>query len=512
MAAQRLGSVLLLALALCLAPSRALSSQALSLRRAVPLEALPPHRGAAGNRTAAQKSRPGELFRQEMENTEDLQYHAAIKVGAQELKGVLDTGSFELLVFSDRCTTCGPEEKYDRTKSKTARQGEAITKHSFGSGDTLSIEAWETVSLGPLVAKDQPFWEVFEAEMPVLQSGNLAAIVGVGPPNTVRKQAEEQVEAVENEWDTARAMGIPEDEIDRAKKELEEEAQRAAMKSTLVETLGLTDFSVCLLRRSGGPGYFVWNDKAYSDPELDGVFQRLPVEASYNWGVSMRGTGLRYRPGHSGETQQLRTLGCENGCAALFDSGTSLISAPSAVVQQVTALLEENDGACNRLDKMPDLVFTLGGREYTLPPDAYIGEVVEDMVVTRKWPGPLGRILPPIPVGKVPQPVCKALLMPLDQETQFGSMWILGMPFFRHYYTTFSRLPQGPPYNQTLYIAPASEDCKPTRKNRLALCASSTEGDSAARGCAVSRARTVRMSKVRLPKWLRKAKGSYHHL
>merc|ERR1712139_604043 len=35
---------------------------------------------------------------------------------------------------------------------------------------------------------------------------------------------------------------------------------------------------------------------------------------------------------------------------------------------------------------------------------------------------------------------CEPLIMAMDADSQFGQLWILGMPFFRKYYTTFQFL------------------------------------------------------------------------
>ena len=40
-------------------------------------------------------------------------------------------------------------------------------------------------------------------------------------------------------------------------------------------------------------------------------------------------------------------------------------------------------------------------------------------------------------------------------NTQLGPVWILGMPFFRYYHTTFNR------ERQVMRFAKAGEDCEP---------------------------------------------------
>merc|ERR1719329_206410 len=106
-----------------------------------------------------------------MRNHGDLAYTATVTVGGQDLEGILDTGSFELLVFSTSCNSCGSVASfYNHSQSRTHERGFLMTMHSFGSGDTQSMLAFEDVSLGPLQVERQYFWEVYEAQLPILQA------------------------------------------------------------------------------------------------------------------------------------------------------------------------------------------------------------------------------------------------------------------------------------------------------------------------------------------------------
>merc|ERR1719343_1962667 len=75
-------------------------------------------------------------------------------------------------------------------------------------------------------------------------------------------------------------------------------------------------------------------------------------------------------------------LGCQKTkCSAIVDTGTSLLVAPSKVVDSIYDLAdawEAAGGTCDDLSDLPELRFTLGGLDFSLPPEAYMGEVSGD--------------------------------------------------------------------------------------------------------------------------------------
>merc|ERR1719443_2739963 len=79
---------------------------------------------------------------------------------------------------------------------------------------------YETVSVGPMSAPRQAFWEITNHRIPVLDRAKFAAIVGIGP---------------------AFAYGNTE--------------------QTLLMSYGVEKFSVCLQKPSGSPGYLTWGPK-----------------------------------------------------------------------------------------------------------------------------------------------------------------------------------------------------------------------------------------------------------
>merc|ERR1719265_30501 len=52
--------------------------------------------------------------------------------------------------------------------------------------------------------------------------------------------------------------------------------------------------------------------------------------------------------------------------------------------------------------------------------------------------------------------MCIPAFMQMDKMSQFGPVWILGMPFFRYYHSTFDRRPGKEP---EIHFATATEKC-----------------------------------------------------
>merc|ERR1719515_28955 len=121
-------------------------------------------------------------FKQTLHNHMNVQYYADFDIGGQNISGIFDTGSFELLVRSTRCDHCAhPTPAYDHIKSKSYKENGTVTQHVFGSGPCRSVMGYETVSVGHLKAERQAFWEIMEHRIAVLDTAKFAAIVGIGP-------------------------------------------------------------------------------------------------------------------------------------------------------------------------------------------------------------------------------------------------------------------------------------------------------------------------------------------
>lgn len=397
---------------------------------------------------------PGAYFRQELTNDGDSQYTSTLSIGGQELTGILDTGSFDLVVFPTTCATCGAAGKYNTKHSDTYTKGILTSSQSYGSGDAYSQEAFDYVKLGTYQPVNQSFWTVNRATMPILFQAEFQAIIGVGPPETPASDAWKYVLE-----DFTRVLDKLENGEHAPKKLLKNAgdsvkiATEISAGQSLLRALSVNMFSVCIGGTSGSAGAFIWNDD--SPYKMPSVFTKVPVVGAHSWAIKLNNAGIKM-PGSS-ETVQ---LGCseEDGCSALLDTGTSLISVPTILYKKLTEATEGLKSDCSNMKDMPDIVFELGDMQVRLPPAAYIAQITGD-VPTQYQSFLAVRNVDPYSERK---PSCQLFLMEVASDSMYGSAFILGIPFFRHYYTTFKI--GSSKASRAVYLAPAGRDCTPASK------------------------------------------------
>jgi len=138
------------------------------------------------------------------------------------------------------------------------------------------------------------------------------------------------------------------------------------------------------------------------------------------------------------------------GCSAIIDSGTSLIAAPGFALMQLSEMIPPIAEDCSNLHELPTLHFVIDGKSMELPPEAYVMKITGATVdADSVWD--LLFFKPKI--RKVN--ICMPAFMQIDMMSKDGAVWILGMPFFRYYHTTFDRK------NQAMHFAEAGPTCEP---------------------------------------------------
>jgi len=350
-----------------------------------------------------------------LDNFNNVQYSAPLTIGGQTLPVIYDTGSFEILVLSKKCTHCEARHNmFDEAKSTTFVKptSSIITEHLFGSGPVVSEKGFDTVHLGPLSSPlaiaHMPFWQVLKHEIAVWdENAHFSGIVGLGHPTHIPKGF-----AAEGERDVL-----------------------------MLAAMQVKSFGICLQRSSSSaPGWLIFGPSVDNMPS-NSAFQHIDVVGQTHWGVKMFDFNV---PGISSSNP------CVPSCGAIIDSGTSLIAAPPAampVIKHLSGMVKKD---CTNLHQMPTLKFRLGAVMVELPPKAYIMKIKKKVVVQKKniW-------------NNIFQPSdeivehCVPAFMTISKNSAHGPVWILGMPFLRYYYTVFDRM------NKKVHVAEATPSCQP---------------------------------------------------
>lgn len=375
-------------------------------------------------------------YRQTMQNYGNAEYVAHVYMGNQKIAGMIDTGSFELVVFSTSCENCSQAGTYVPQRSDSHTLGSLVATQSYGNGDTQSSQASDMLSIGTAPARRQSFWEVASAAVPVLEKVGFQAIIGVGPPETPAADAWAEAQLEINNINHIFNNGtLPGASLVEEAKASVDAALVLSTSTTMLENFHIHTFSVCLGAESGADGALVWNDTSIF--ETPSIFKRLSVLGRHTWSVQLSNVQLT-------SDKNRFTLGCTSTstsrCSVLIDSGTSLIAVPQAAADKLQHFFRRVELNCSDLRGLPNLAFELGGHAFSLPPDAYVAATV--------------------PAEGASAGTCKLAVMVSTEESRSGPVWILGMPFFRKYYTSFHL---GKSLDsRSIYVARASQDCSPS--------------------------------------------------
>lgn len=445
-------------------------------------------------------------------------YSADMVLGGQSMTGFLDTGSYEILVFSQACATCGTARRYNSSASSFFVAGDYREEQSYGSGTCTARDARDTLQVGPFNASGQHFWEALRCNMDILEEANFNAVVGIGPPGEPEYVARKSLETVLNVEKRMIENGqFITSEMQNAKVKWQEKILRSQSKIAMLDKFNIRKFSTCLGRRANSPGWFVWNDTRPIAGASSPHIVEAKVAGMITWSVQMMDFHLQDDVLH-----KKLPLGCKEGCGAILDTGSSFFGVPTNVYMAMMRKLGWRLRACSDLRDFPDLVLRLGGRELHFPPGSYVGKVdasqnfsarVGDFLHlsrAKKKVGDVERSLGGTTAldPQAAEAECRLLLLDTgDQKTQLGPMYILGMPFFREYYTTFD-LGQGSS-DRAIFLQLAGEDCRPIEEGDAQVARRTVE---AMHSTGRERARTPRLvdlSAARIPLWLGPSRGSF---
>jgi len=331
-----------------------------------------------------------------MDNYNDLQYYVTLEVGGQPLRALADTTSVELVVLSSECNYwCGHNKTlYEPRKSRAHRDGPLGVALSLNSGNLYGHSAFDEYAIGEMKAFNQPFWEITDANMIMLFKSNFNAIIGLG--------------LISNKMDTLKLRAVT-------------SYENSFQYALALMKLGVVSFSFCLDAEPGKPGYITWRETVHLEqPQRFATISTIVDQPGF-WLGTLKHVYLGDVP-----------LGCMEGCGTIFDSTTPLLALPSSAHASFLHAIEEIPNACADMRKLPALTFQLGGHNFTLPPDSYLGNFRGAVA-----PGLAGRL--GMGRGRLEGPAgaCQPAILRMDLESSLGHTWVFGLPFFRSYYTVF---------------------------------------------------------------------------
>ncbi|XP_060545539.1 cathepsin E [Pantherophis guttatus] len=310
----------------------------------------------------------------------DVEYFGQISIGnpPQNFTILFDTGSSNLWVPSIYCVSkaCVEHSRFRPSQSSTYTEvGTSFSIH-YGTGSLTGIIGMDQVTVEGLTIVNQQFAESVSEPGNTFLDSVFDGILGLAYPSLA-------VDGVTPVFDNMMAQNL----------------------------VDLPIFSVYMNRNPsssvGGELIFGGYDEAY----FSGNLNWIPVTKQGYWQIQLDNIQVGGN-----------VVFCADGCQAIVDTGTSLITGPSEDIKQMQTLIgaqpmdDEYAVECNNLNVMPLVTFTINGNSYPLTPEAYTVMVISDGMN-----------------------LCTSGFQGLDIDTTAGPLWILGDVFIGQYYSVFDR-------------------------------------------------------------------------
>uniref|UniRef100_F6V8V5 Renin n=1 Tax=Ciona intestinalis TaxID=7719 RepID=F6V8V5_CIOIN len=318
-------------------------------------------------------------------NYMDAQYFGEISIGTPEqtFTVIFDTGSSNLWVPSASCPStnyaCMTHNKYNSAASSTyVADGEEF-RIQYGTGSMVGYDSVDTVKIAGVPSTSQTFAEALEEPGITFVAAKFDGILGMGYPNIA-------VNGMKPVFNQMFEQGAVDQNLFAFYLNRDPEAADGGE-----ITLGGVN-----------PARYV-GDFNYHDVTRQGY-----------WQIKMDGLSI---------ADTAKTTACNGGCQVIVDSGTSLITGPSAdtdAINQAIGAIKFVQGEylviCRRIPEMPDITFVLDGIEYVLTPQDYV--IQKQMTADG-------------------QTQCLSAFMGMDIPEPTGPLWILGDAFMGKFYTSF---------------------------------------------------------------------------
>ncbi|KAB2078437.1 hypothetical protein ES319_A06G162700v1 [Gossypium barbadense] len=230
-----------------------------------------------------------------LKNYMDAQYYGEISIGTppQKFTVIFDTGSSNLWVPSTKCyfsVACFFHSKYKSSESSTYKKNGKSASIQYGTGAISGFFSNDSVKVGNLVAKDQEFIEATKEPGVTFIAAKFDGILGLG-------FKEISVGDAVPVWYNMVEQGLIKDQV----------------------------FSFWLNRNVGEEmgGEIVFGG---IDPNhYKGKHTYVPITQKGYWQFDMADVLIGDKP----------TGYCAGGCAAIADSGTSLLAGPTTVITMI---------------------------------------------------------------------------------------------------------------------------------------------------------------------------------
>eukprot|EP00455_Lapot_gusevi_P028286 TRINITY_DN3011_c0_g1_i14.p1 TRINITY_DN3011_c0_g1~~TRINITY_DN3011_c0_g1_i14.p1 ORF type:complete len:394 (-),score=165.28 TRINITY_DN3011_c0_g1_i14:141-1322(-) len=317
-------------------------------------------------------------------NVQDSEYYGLVEIGTppQNFTVIYDTGSSNLWVPSKKCDgskypSCKTHDLYDSSRSSTyVSNGQSINL-PYGSGTCSGFLSQDTTIFGGLTVPAQVFGEITDEPGDVWSQAPFDGILGLGYPAI-------SADSVTPVFDTMMNNKL---------------FTQNVFAFYLSTTTSPNPVQTAVLTLGGT------NSKYYT-----GDFVWAPVTQQSYWMISVDDVLV------GGKSLNACKGWFSSSCSMIVDSGTSLITGPSSVINPLLSQLNVSSD-CSNIHQLPPLSFSISGHNMTLTPDQYVIELSSTDAQGRN----------------VVQ--CQIGIMALDQL----GMWILGDTFMRAYYTVFDR-------------------------------------------------------------------------
>ncbi|XP_063783558.1 cathepsin E-B-like isoform X2 [Pseudophryne corroboree] len=309
------------------------------------------------------------------------QYYGLISIGTppQNFSVVFDTGSSNFWIPSSFCFSeaCRVHEKYKSFLSTSYKHvGKTFSIH-YGTGQLVGVTGKDTLQISNITISEQDFGQSVMEPGRTFVLAQFDGVLGLGYPSLAVGNAVPVFDQIMNQ-------NLVDKPIFSFHLNKDDDFQYGG---ELI--LGGIDESLYK-----GPIHWIpLTEKGYWQIRLDNV--------KVNGKIAF----------------------CPDGCEAIIDSGTSLITGPSADIKQLQTLIGstalsfgEYTVDCKQTSSLPSVTFTISQRDYTITPAQYL--LKEH-------------------IGN--SPVCLSGFQPMDLSAKSKKLWILGDIFMSKFYSVFDR-------------------------------------------------------------------------